>query len=105
MVLIQLQLCVLIETAKPELVEAVEEKQSQILDRLLKKSLHRNQATLQKVRRVHKFFRCCVAVTCSQSTYPQLPHLSLQLENEKALALSFKKRMNDLTALLAIRLV
>ena len=50
--LIQLHLCVSIEIAKPELVEAMEGKQSQILDRLLKKSLHHNQVTLQKVRKV-----------------------------------------------------
>ena len=50
--LIQMHVYVPIETAKPELTEAVEEKQSQILGRLLKKSLHRNQATLEKVRTV-----------------------------------------------------
>jgi len=33
----------------PELAEAVEEKQSQILNRLLKKSLARNQGTMKQV--------------------------------------------------------
>ena len=36
--------------AEAELAEAVEEKQSQILDRLLKKSLNRNEDTVKQVR-------------------------------------------------------
>ena len=36
--------------AEAELAEAVEEKQSQILDRLLKKSLNRNGDTVKQVR-------------------------------------------------------
>ena len=59
--LISMHVYVPTETPKPELTEAVEEKQSQILDRLLKKSLHRNKATLQKVRSVCIIFYRCVA--------------------------------------------
>ena len=97
--LIQMHVYVPIETAKPELTEAVEEKQSQILGRLLKKSLHRNQETLQQVRRM-----CMMLgqhVTCPQLITNII--FALQLENEKALSLSYKKRIDDLTALLAIR--
>ena len=48
--LAETQLSVSLALAEAELAEAVEEKQSQILDRLLKKSLNRNGDTVKQVR-------------------------------------------------------